>query len=1546
MRIMNFTLNSFLFVIHSTFFCFFSCDMISAGSISVVEGRPKTETKREQSKRLAKERQEAALRKTLEAETKNTEQIALDAQRKAEQIELVAQKAREQAAREQAQAQEEAKVKAEQEAEQERKQKEQFFLKQKERSERAEKIGLKDKVSEDLGSLSKVDPEFNLRMKQLSDQVNEKARNIKADLARSIAQAHGDQEQIAIYQKNADQLLAKNIEGYQKGMEATKAEFAAKIESPGMAPKQKPNVVPPEVAIDRIKQEILKSGEEGASRLMDKTLKKLADSGATQSEIDETKRELAWYQERALRNIADDQRVEQIQKGEALIPKYLVGDHPEFKKQYEQQEQSISKMVDAITRTGSDQIRREQEEARGIKIDDATYAKFLAEAQKRAKAQIAFEDEGKPVQVAQKERAEQQKVARAQEEQKTIDYLKNKVEDKKSYYEKMRELQTGQDMTDRERLIREFQYEIERLGTDKPLKSMLEMQPSSEQPKKSWASSIAQAAEDLQKAAERKIATEFILTPAAAKAYNMYEDYKSSKKPAEERAKAQKELQDIMDEAAARAQQSFASKTPAAQAEQKRKQAQALREYKEFEQEISSGKNPEVALLQYQAKVMDEKIENTPYPVYVQQKIDRAKQDTQDKLKLNREIEEEQDEAVKKAKIAERDELLADERGRAVSRIEQLLAPENTLYAVLNIAQDADASNIRGSMKMAYAQIDDWKKLIAMSNPEDAAHIADLVKQFESAVSKAYETLSDPKKRVEYNTQLARGSKLTEKGSTAVMPEIRDAELKRLAYGMKDNFLAAGSINVSQLKQINFSNIFLSKILSFIPQVDVEVFKDLIIRSPTFVDAPLLERGEKYGFAVIGSIIYRGAESKIKVVFVRTVTDSVGISVAITLPESWKFSEHYPALAKMDELSLLSGQLIASNFDYNDPVLGYVRTGLNFIARLNLTGPMEKFQEVLSGWGQGIFVKGGGVLLSGAIAPNPAKSSFTFTLPLSIGVDFEDLYKRGKLSSRPKIFSSIMTDAWKVIIAPKEILAALQSGHPHASRIKTPDVGLGNIGISVQSGIVLGLVGQKDPLALDALIGYLPPASWTFAGELRGTWDPAFNQPWLSLGDMAVEIDVDFEAMAAAALVGIPLPITGIGVQGTFGFGALANRVLTTIAGKVALKAPSSISEPLPIPEFILKGAVSKIDFTSFVQLLGKMVGKEIVFKDLPPIQVSDVELMVAPTGGTIGSTIYPQGVVAKGSMQLGKFAGSLDIAISNAAKSIHASGSMTGIKMPFFSLTGKEGTNPSFSLDLSPLKYEAFIDGQLGIPFLGISRGVTFSLDGRGLFAKMGVTSFFNTRTKSFEIRIPFTSFDDLLISYEIESSLVQSIKAAVQGKLEEWRSSIVGGMQNKRKELQKLITAQEDEIRRMSKQKSDAEEACSQKWKHFDPFSKDFWTKTPCVEATIKNLETAIGKLNISVKGLRSKLSETFEVVPDFALKGLSSAADLATVLEITRIGGRVSGRDLKEGKTPGVTIDLRVHLFDRDETRTLDNVQFDFKDPIKSAKTIYKAVIEFLK
>lgn len=902
-------------------------------------------------------------------------------------------------------------------------------------------------------------------------------------------------------------------------------------------------------------------------------------------------------------------------------------------------------------------------------------------------------------------------------------------------------------------------------------------------------------------------------------------------------------------------------------------------------------------------------------------------------------------------------------------------APDN-FYDVLGVDQNASADEIRKAYRKEALK---WHP---DKNPNNKEEAEERFKQLQNA----YETLNDNSRRDAYNAsqeaaastankQQASGGKapsaaeeaeyfanMPEPKTRAQVPPVpeeikRDSYLNDVATNVQELTSKFGEVQLNKVKAFDYQAYLVAQIGAFIPPQDVKVLQDLTIKTPTFSMVPGLAKGQS-GVAIDGSISFKGASMRVKVVIVKNpaakpaetspfdkkpaaadatpkapeTTGSVGIAVIVMPPASWKFSQDYPALAKLDEMKILSPRLIYSNFSFKDPEYGLINPGLSFVSMVNLTGELKKYQDFAvtlgnNPYAESLVVERVGVLLTGLIASDINKSQFKIDIPLRIGVDLDDLYKKGKITPQP-LFSKVMMGDISFKIQVKDLKMASS-----ASMILYPR-------------------GQKDPLILRAIVNFLPPSKWVFAGEVEGMWDPAFGAPWLALGNTGIQINVDPSAIAALATVGIPVPFSGMGARGAFSLGVPGdNRVTAAFAGGVDFATPKP-SKPLDM-SFLISGKLNQAQISDAIILLSRMVGRPVDANAIPKIKLTDLECTVAPVGFDIGSVSYEEGLTVKAGMQIGSFFGRLNFVVSNTQKMLRGLGQMTPIVTPVLAITGMSADeNPSFYLEINPGKniYEASVNGKVSIPPLGISEGMKGSIGDNGLYIKRESVAFFNTQAKTVELRIPTTDPKQFLLRYDLASSTVALVRDAVRAQLEAWLKRVSSDYDSKVSALNKRINEKQWEIDRLNRESGDLKKRCEEKIKPknlSDVFTKEYWKEVGgCVDAALKGIEASTKQLANDVRNLQADLElEKLQYSMD-AKKFGDNVTDALTSFEINRIFGEVLGTDLAQGKMPRVTIEISIRKNGRMEKRTLENLQFDFNNIQSSANTISVAIEEFFK
>lgn len=635
----------------------------------------------------------------------------------------------------------------------------------------------------------------------------------------------------------------------------------------------------------------------------------------------------------------------------------------------------------------------------------------------------------------------------------------------------------------------------------------------------------------------------------------------------------------------------------------------------------------------------------------------------------------------------------------------------------------------------------------------------------------------------------------------AAVEAARTARANRWPAAVQDwNESIAQSLSRSASFSVGKGELFtalLAKISPLIPTTTIEIMKGLTIRTPTLVpiatitpaafrsgtgESGALPIGGALGFGVVGAVNYKGRELVGEFVIcynpppkmppgggsptqlnpmdnavigavapgqenatMPRFNPAIGLALLLMLPPTWNISDEFPTLKALDQIGLFSPILAVSNFMFLDYQSGaFIRPGLNIIGNVDLTGPFEPINRLVQMIHPAFFAQGNRAIFqfvyfptflaalgSTVGTPGPTSRSYAMVeVPLGVGIDFG-------LLKVPKWwpFTKIQLSNFQIFL---DMYGLASSMGP----LRLPTM-------TVSSGIYVWLKTQLNPLEFRLGGSWSPPSNIELFGSMEGFYEQAFGIPWLTIGNLGLEIDYDI------GLVGvIPPPIpTGIGIRGDLILGEPYDpeTKVIQVAGKTQIRTSN-------IPDFVLMGSINEITLTPFVKLLSKAVGKVIPIPKVPLV-FRNLRISIVPIGTTLAGKYYPGGLACGGEFQIGNYMGVLDFSVSNEQKKITGTGYLQTIDAGFIRITGigpdgMPGTPDdglTMLMDISLLSQNIYFTGKLEIPFLGWSREANFSFDDRGMFTELTAVSLFGMDTTKVGIRIPFTSVDDLLLSYEL---------------------------------------------------------------------------------------------------------------------------------------------------------------------------------------------------
>ncbi len=452
------------------------------------------------------------------------------------------------------------------------------------------------------------------------------------------------------------------------------------------------------------------------------------------------------------------------------------------------------------------------------------------------------------------------------------------------------------------------------------------------------------------------------------------------------------------------------------------------------------------------------------------------------------------------------------------------------------------------------------------------------------------------------------------------------------------------------------------------------VLENIILKNPKI---KLSIPGFPKGFAISGDTILYGTDVSISLVLVKKTggtgkLPNLGISAKIDLPKGWKFSDSFPKLTSLNKLKLPRSTFFVSTFDYTDPFSkAAIKKGLFFLSGVEFTGPAQKLNLLK----KIVTFEDIGVFFYASIPQKITDAIFAIKIPARIGLDFEDMHKKGKLKKPPKFVRKITTGGLIVAVTPAPLK------------------------LKVKTSIILWLTTQEKPLEFSGEVE-LDVEEATVAGRMEEEmFDPAFGLSWLALGDFGLKVFLNYEVLTAT---GLP---SGIAFHGKMGIGKAVPKPTASV---IALAKVT----PERIGEFLFDGHIEKIRLTEFVHFLSKAVKKEIPIAKLPPIELIDLDLKLALTNVKIKEKEYKAGIEVSGGLRVGDKKGTVTVNFTPGEKKVGGKGYLSNIETKYFSLTGpgpdnKYGTkDDGLIVDLmisSEMQYFK-VAGKIAIPVLKLT--------------------------------------------------------------------------------------------------------------------------------------------------------------------------------------------------------------------------------------------------
>lgn len=534
--------------------------------------------------------------------------------------------------------------------------------------------------------------------------------------------------------------------------------------------------------------------------------------------------------------------------------------------------------------------------------------------------------------------------------------------------------------------------------------------------------------------------------------------------------------------------------------------------------------------------------------------------------------------------------------------------------------------------------------------------------------------LQDPKQKKEYDRQLAESKK--KKKGAGIFANIKDA----INSAKKD----------ADVLLINLLGDVLGKIP--IPDAAGKVFnKSVAMRNMKIIKGP---SGVRTGLGFTGTMSFNKFAVQATVYVMEDQAKKMQYSLIMELPEHYKISSMFPSFKKLDKLSLPKGSFVLSTTSYSAPAGFSVKPGFNFIATLDLTGPLSILNRIKDQAKKlkSVIVRSEPIFFRGVIPRDIKKVEFSATIPMHIGIDFTKIAKMPK--SIKNIFKEITTDDFVFAVT--------------APQLK----------FTVEGGVRIVLATQRDPIRL-SMFGIIEPASVSLGMRMRNM----LELKWFALGNAGIQLDFDEALLPVAAVFGIPF--TGIGLNGQVDIGKAGEaRAILNLAAGVRVASTH-------IPDIVFDAEAKNIRFANIINLASKIAVKtkiakrEIPVGNLPTINIERLRGYLSLEDTRIAQKEYPAGFALEVDTLIMKKRAGFSIDFRHTAGTVSGDGYVSNLDVtikgkkiftltgpPFTTKAGKtvEGPHIIFDFDVKhPTKGMFGVDGIFEVPAVGLTQKTHF---------------------------------------------------------------------------------------------------------------------------------------------------------------------------------------------------------------------------------------------
>jgi len=346
--------------------------------------------------------------------------------------------------------------------------------------------------------------------------------------------------------------------------------------------------------------------------------------------------------------------------------------------------------------------------------------------------------------------------------------------------------------------------------------------------------------------------------------------------------------------------------------------------------------------------------------------------------------------------------------------------------------------------------------------------------------------------------------------------------------------------------------------------------------------------------------------------------------------------------------------------------------------------------------------------------------------------------------------------------------------------------------IALIFGMEVSIPNQSQPLHFDMMLD-ISPIEATGSVTMKNYWRNPFGINGLKIGPaVAMQLGINYAQFAAS------------GTPSTFGLaGGLA-------IGETIMDMAVNISTN-PMDE-ILSGSLQELALKDIVTLATDTVGLNIPEDEIPDfLEIKNLQLYVAPAGGTIGTITYEKGMsFACDMVFMGK---SFQFYTRISDNGIEGAGTLDAIDIGPLKICGEQGGDVSLGLALTPSEQSFHLDG--AISFLGVKKGAYVDVSTKGVEFKFEENFVdllkFQIAGKSSGVLADPSSLD-FQLSADMKNDITHFLKTDVANKINDALNAATDDIDSAQKKVDDAERVYRAEYDKAEKALNDAQDAADE--------------------------------------------------------------------------------------------------------------------------------------